>query len=35
MKIMEKEIDFFIEYYYDNLMENNILPSPVINKEIF
>lgn len=35
MKIMEKEIDFFIEYYYDNLMENNILPSSVINKEIF
>ena len=31
MKILEKEMDFLIEYYYDRLVEDNILPSPFLN----
>ena len=31
MKILENEIDFLIEYYYDRLVEDNILPSPFLN----
>lgn len=31
MKILEKEMDFLIEYYYDRLVEDNISPSPFLN----
>ena len=34
MKMLEHEIDFIVEYYYNDLIKNNILPSSVINFEL-
>lgn len=32
LKILEREMDLIIELYYDELLKNNILPSPIINQ---
>lgn len=34
LKIFEREMDFIIEYYYDKLIQNNILPSSIINQKL-